>query len=602
MRTTVFVQLCIMMFLQFFLWGAWYVTMGGFMGNVGFKPTDVGWAYSVGPIAGMISPFFVGMIADRFFATERVLGAMHILGGLAMFAAIAVMGTAENTLAPFVFSIGGAELFSFSIPNLSFVASSPLIINLLFFAHMLCYYPTLSLTNTLAMHNMTNSEKQFPFIRVFGTLGWIAAGFFISWQAWDTMINPFYVAAFTSILLGVFSFTLPHTPPPSKGKEVSAAEILGLDAFKLLAHFPFLVFMFCSFLICIPLAFYYQLTFKFIAGGYYGETLQFVGGRGIPSPAAVMSLGQVSEVLFMLLIPLFFRQLGVKWMLFVGMAAWVIRYALFALGADAGVVWMLITGVVLHGICYDFFFVTGQIYTDKTAPSHLRGQAQGMLVLFTLGLGMLIGAQVCGYVEAAFTEQVPGGAFYQSNAAAVAKYVDEEVLKIENLEEKDKPKLLFSKEEAEQLQKVRDAFVAVAVEEESSDTLAPIRKEIKVAIEKLGNTEDEAKQEAVQKEIDALQGKQMEALNDLAMKQALSQADGELSSNGQRLLALELLLGYEEDQTAKGSPIVYWKWIWLLPTGFAMFVALLFSVTFFDKVDVEDEDAAEPQPTDEEIK
>jgi len=352
------------MFLQFFLWGSWYVTAYLFLGKIGFGGPEIGWTYSVGPIAGMISPFLVGMVADRFFASERVLGVMHLLGGGAMLAAVGAMSKEDP---------------------------SPLIINLLFFAHMLCYYPTLALTNSLALHNMTDAEKQFPLIRVFGTIGWIVAGLFVSLCGWDKAINMFQLAGWTAIVMGCYSFTLPHTPPPSAGKEITAREILGLDAFVLLRQRSYLVFMICSFLICIPLAFYYQLASK------------FADAAGLSYPAAQMSFGQMSEIVFMLVMPLFFARLGVKWMLAVGMLAWVVRYGLFAGASLDGTYWMVLGGILLHGICYDFFFVTGQIYTDRVAPSAIRSQAQGMLVLFTLGLGMFIGAQLAGRVEVANT-------------------------------------------------------------------------------------------------------------------------------------------------------------------------------------------------------
>jgi nucleoside transporter len=370
-------RLSVMMFVQFFLWGSWYVTAYLFLGKIGFGGPEIGWTYSVGPIAGMISPFFVGMIADRFFSTERVLGVMHLLGAAAMFAACRVM-QADSP--------------------------SPAVINLLFFVHMLCYFPTLALTNSLALHTMTNPETQFPLIRVFGTIGWIVAGILVSWQGWDAAINMFYVAAVAGVVMGLYSFTLPHTPPPQKGKEVSVREILGLDALVLLKRPSFFAFMASSFLICIPLAFYYQMAGK------------FVDHAGLANPAFKMTFGQMSEIIFMLVMPLFFARLGVKWMLFVGMLAWVARYALFALGATDGVAWMLIAGIVLHGICYDFFFVTGQIYTDKVAPPGIRSQAQGMLVLFTLGLGMFIGAQCAGRVEAKFTPAESADLTAQANA------------------------------------------------------------------------------------------------------------------------------------------------------------------------------------------
>ncbi len=364
MNSNVNVRLSIMMFLQFFIWGAWYVTAPRFLATIGFTPDDFGWTYSVGPIAGIISPFIVGMIADRFFATERVLGVMHILAAGAMFAATLLMDP----------SSANANL-----------------INGVFFVHMLCYFPTLSLTNSLAMHNMRDSEKEFPVIRVFGTIGWIVAGFLLGKMEWGSTILQFQMAAGAGLALGLYSFFLPHTPPPQAGKAISARELLGVDAFVLLKRPAYLVFMFSSFLICIPLAFYYQMAER------------FVSQAGISEPPFKMSFGQISEIFFMIAMPLFFKRLGVKWMLVVGMAAWVLRYGLFAGAAENGVEWMILSGIVLHGICYDFFFVTGQIYTDKAAPEKIRGQAQGMLVLFTLGLGMLIGAQVAGRVEGAFT-------------------------------------------------------------------------------------------------------------------------------------------------------------------------------------------------------
>lgn len=364
MQSLVGPRLSVMMFLQFFVWGAWYVTAYLFLGKIGFAGPEIGWTYSVGPIAGIISPFFVGMIADRFFSTEKILGVLHLAGAALMYFATTMMTQATP---------------------------SPTSINLVLFGHMLCYFPTLSLTNSLAMSNMTNPEKQFPLIRVFGTIGWIVPGVVISYYAWDDTINPFLISAAAGVVLGIYSFTLPHTPPPGAGKAITAREILGLDALVLLKRPSFLAFMVSSFLVCIPLAFYYQLATK------------YVNQSGISNPAFKMSFGQMSEIFFMIVMPIFFSKLGVKKMLLVGMLAWVIRYGLFASAADSKVEWMILAGIILHGICYDFFFVTGQIYTDKVAPSSIRGQAQGMLVLFTLGLGMLIGAQIAGQVEAAHT-------------------------------------------------------------------------------------------------------------------------------------------------------------------------------------------------------
>jgi nucleoside transporter len=357
MKANTRVLLSIMMFLQFFIWGAWYVTGPNYLSTIGFGAVDFGNMYSVGPIAGLISPFFVGMIADRFFAAQRVLGVMHILGGIIMFAAAQMMA-------------GG---------------SAPGMINWAFFGYMLTYYPTLALTNTVAMRNMGNPEKEFPGIRVLGTIGWIAAGVSLTWLAWDTKIEMFHLTAIASILMGIFSFMLPNTPPESSGP-VSARQLFGLDALALLKNRSYLVFMVSSMLICIPLAFYYMIASR------------VVEMTGLPI-GQTMSYGQMSEIFFMLVMPFFFARLGVKWMLAIGMLAWVARYALFALGAPDQVRIMILIGILLHGICYDFFFVTGQIYTDQIAPKNLRGQAQGMLVLFTLGLGMLIGAQVAGRIE-----------------------------------------------------------------------------------------------------------------------------------------------------------------------------------------------------------
>lgn len=333
------------------------MTVGIFMGENGMGDISH-WAYTVGPLAAVISPFFLGMIADRYFDVEKVLGTMHLIGGLAILAA-------------------------------PFNTGSPTIFILLLALHMLCYMPTIGLTNTLAFHNITNQEKQFPLIRVFGTLGWIAAGVLVSLGLKaETTAVPFYVAGGASLAMGFYSFSLPNTPPPAANKgAITAREILGLDALSQLSSRPFNVFMISSFLICIPLATYYNFA------------PIFANDVALSNVAFKMSFGQMSEVLFMVAMPFFFRRLGVKWMLVVGMAAWVLRYALFALAATDGVAWMIMFGIILHGICYDFFFVTGQIYVDKKANPEIRGQAQGILVLITLGLGMLIGAQVSGWLN-----------------------------------------------------------------------------------------------------------------------------------------------------------------------------------------------------------
>jgi nucleoside transporter len=362
---TIGAQLSAMMFLQFFVWGAWAVSVGNYMKANGMEAA-IPWAYSVGPIAGIISPFFLGMVADRFFATERVLAAMHILGGLVLLALPSVPSTP--------------------------VAGLPLFIWVLLL-HTLCYMPTLGLTNTLAFHNVTNQEKQFPLIRVFGTIGWIAANWVVSvLLKADFTAQQFYAAGAASLLLGVYSLTLPHTPPPAAGQRISTREILGLDSLALMKERSFAVFMICSFLVCIPLA------------AYYSYAAVFVGETGVTEVAATMSYGQMAEIVFMLAMPLFFARLGVKWMLLVGMLAWAIRYGLFASAAGNHMFPLIVGGIVLHGICYDFFFVTGQIYVDKKASTKIRGQAQGFLVLVTQGLGALVGAQLMGAIVKNFTD------------------------------------------------------------------------------------------------------------------------------------------------------------------------------------------------------
>jgi len=349
------VRLSIMMFLQFFVWGAWYVTVGNYMTEIGLSDA-IYWAYTVSPIAGIVSPFFLGMVADRYFATEKILGVLHLLGAVAM---VAVPFTTH---------------------------SSTLFIGALLL-HVLCYMPTLGLSNTLAFHHITDQKRQFPIIRVFGTFGWIASNILVSGVLHaDRTALPLYTAAAAGIVLAVYSFTLPHTPPPAAGDAPTIRTILGLDALQRLWSRPFAVFAVSSLLISIPLS------------AYYAYAPVFVAEAGLENPAFKMSFGQMSEVLFMILMPLCFRRLGVKWMLIAGMGAWVLRYGVFAWAAPSGAFWPIMVGILLHGICYDFFFVTGQIYVDQSAPPEIRGQAQGFLVLLTYGVGMLVGAQISGWI------------------------------------------------------------------------------------------------------------------------------------------------------------------------------------------------------------
>lgn len=360
-------KLSLMMFLEFFIWGAWYSTVAVYMTAHGMENLTH-WPFTVNPIAAIAAPFFVGLIADRFFATEKVFGFLHILGAVFMF----LTPMAEN---------------------------SPVIFILLLLAYNLCYMPTMSLANTLSFHHIDDQEKDFPIIRVFGTIGWIVAGLVISFLLGQFLAEnvipeetalPLYLTSAASLLLGVYSFTLPHTPPPAAGEEISVRSIAGIDALKQLGSKSFYVFLASSLLICIPLA------------AYYNFTQIFLGNAGFNNIAATLTIGQMSEALFMVLIPAMFVRLGVKWMLAAGMFAWVLRYAFFALGATEPIIWMIITGIALHGICYDFFFVTGQIYVDKKATPAIRGQAQGLIVLITYGVGMLIGAQIAGQVYNAF--------------------------------------------------------------------------------------------------------------------------------------------------------------------------------------------------------
>jgi nucleoside transporter len=306
----------------------------------------------------MISPFFVGMIADRFFATERLLAVLHVIGGVILF---------------------------YASMQTSFV---PLYVVLL--AYTLCYMPTLALTNSLSFHQMDDPSKEFPGIRVLGTIGWIVAGLAIGAMKIEATATPMQIAAVGSILLGLYSLVLPHTPPKKVGHRVGWREVLGLDALKLMRDSSFAIFVAGSFLICIPLQFYYTFTNPFL------------NELNVSNAAGKMTFGQMSEIFFMLVMPWFFRRLGVKYMLLVGMAAWTARYVLFAYGNSSDLVWMLYAGILLHGICYDFFFVTGQIYVDRRAPADLRAAAQGLIAFVTLGVGMFIGSWASGRVVDAF--------------------------------------------------------------------------------------------------------------------------------------------------------------------------------------------------------
>ncbi|MEZ6129105.1 MAG: nucleoside permease [Planctomycetaceae bacterium] len=346
-------RLSIMMFLQFFAWGAWFASLAAALDTAGLG-SIIGDAYASAPIAAILAPLFLGLVADRWFPSEKVMGVLMLVGGGILLAVpgIAAQGEAQSGL-----------------------------IVWLILGHLLCYMPTLGLGNTIAFTHIP-SQDHFPKIRVWGTIGWIAAGLLVGIMQWSNSFNIFWLGAGSSILLGLFCFALPHTPPPLKGQPMDLRSLFMVDAFKLLGDFNFLIFAVCSTLICVPLAY------------YYGVTSTFLNQTGFSQAAATMTIGQMSEIFFMLLIPFFFRKLGLKMMIMIGMGCWVIRYALFAFGAPDQVTWMLLLAVALHGICYDFFFVTGFMYTDQKAPIAIRGQAQGLLVFLTQGVGMFFGYKI----------------------------------------------------------------------------------------------------------------------------------------------------------------------------------------------------------------
>jgi len=357
-------QLSFMMFLEFFIWGGWFVTLGTFLGNnLNASGAETGMAFSTQSWGAIIAPFFIGLIADRYFNAEKILGVLHLIGAVLMY---------------------------FMSQASSFEAFYPLV-----FAYMVAYMPTLALVNSVSFYQMKNPAKEFSVIRVFGTIGWIIAGLLISYFQWDStesislgaLSNTFTMVAIASLILGLFSFTLPKTPPSQSDGAVSVSDILGLDALKLLKDRNFLMFFITSILICIPLAFYYQ------------QANPFLVELGMENPTGKMTLGQISEVLFMLLLPFFFKKFGFKKTLLVGMLAWAVRYALFAYGNTGELTFMLIIGIALHGICYDFFFVSGQIYTDFKAGEKVKSAAQGLITLATYGVGMLVGFWVAGKIS-----------------------------------------------------------------------------------------------------------------------------------------------------------------------------------------------------------
>jgi nucleoside transporter len=363
MSITVRLKLSVLMFLQYFVWGAWSVTLGTWLGQtLGFSGEQIGLVAGTTALAAMISPFFVGMVADRFLATERILAALHVAGGL-----ILLVASTQTAFGPFYTVL---------------------------LAYALCYMPTLALSNSISFRQMTDPGREFPSIRVLGTIGWIVAGLFIGTLGFEATAVPTRIAAGGSIVLGLFCLALPHTPPQGTSR-ATLRDVLGLDALRLLRERSFAVFVLGSFLVCIPLQFYYAFANPFL------------NEIGVTNAAGKMTLGQMSEIGFMLIMPWFFKRLGVKYMLLVGMAAWTLRYLLFSFGVADGEadvrVWLLYGGILLHGICYDFFFVTGQIYVDRRAPGDLRAAAQGLIAFVTLGVGMFIGSWASGRVVDAYS-------------------------------------------------------------------------------------------------------------------------------------------------------------------------------------------------------
>lgn len=375
------VRLSLMMFLNYVIWGSWYVTITTYLTNtLHFTGTEAGAVFGTAALACIISPFFVGLVADRFFASERLLAGLHL---------------------------AGAVLLYVVTKQTSFGA-----VYALMFIYCLCYFPTIALTNSIALQHMSNAGRDFPLIRVFGTLGWIAIGVTIGHLAVETTSVPFLLGAGASVAMALFSLTLPHTPPPGKGKSITVREILGVDALVMFKKPDFAVFAAASVLACIPLSFYFSFT------------NDYLNDIHVQNAAGKMALGQVSEVGMMLLLPLLLRYMNVRNVLVLGMFAWTVRYTLLAYGNATTAVWMFYVAILLHGVCFDFFFVTGQLYTDQEAPASLRSAAQGLITFLTYGLGMLIGSLISGRSVDYFTHVVGDvvtrnwQAFWISSAAA----------------------------------------------------------------------------------------------------------------------------------------------------------------------------------------
>jgi nucleoside transporter len=365
MSLSVKTRLALMMFINYVVWGAWYVTIDTYLtSTLHFTGTEAGAVFGTTALASMISPFFVGLIADRFFSSERVLAVLHAIGAVILY---------------------------FVTKTTSFSG-----VYALMFAYCLCYFPTIALTNSILLQQTTNRGRDFPLIRVFGTFGWIAIGVTIGHMAIETSATPFLLASAASVVMALFSLTLPHTPPPAKGKSASIREILGIDALVMFKRPAFAIFAVASVLACIPLTFYFSFTNDYLNDVH------------LHNAAGKMALGQVSEVGMMLLMPFLLRRMTVRNILISGMLAWSVRYALLAYGNPSAAVWMFYIAILLHGVCFDFFFVTGFLYTDQEAPPNLRSAAQGVITFLTYGVGMFLGSMISGVTIDYFTHTVAG--------------------------------------------------------------------------------------------------------------------------------------------------------------------------------------------------
>lgn len=373
MRSTIRVQLSVMMFLQFVVWGSWYGQLSKYLFAIDFDGVQVGNIYATFSIAMIISPFLVGMLADRFFAAQKVLGILNLIGAGLLF---------------LLTQIKDYDSFYWVM-----------------LLYCLSFAPTIALTSSISMRQMTAPEKEFPLIRLMGTLAWIAVTNLIGLMGWGDKSTIFHISMITAIFIGLYSFTLPDTPPTIKGP-VGFGQIIGKDAFVLFKDRSFTIFFISSILICIPLSFYYAMGNPSITDAYKSAFIDANPGKPLPQTFFVenkMSLGQASEVFFMLLLPFAYRRLGIKWILILAIVSWIIRFLCFGYGNATSAEWMLYLGILLHGICFDFFFVSGMIYSDQKAGPRIKSQAQGLISLATYGVGMYIGSVVAGYVQKMYT-------------------------------------------------------------------------------------------------------------------------------------------------------------------------------------------------------